>query len=127
MASKKRNIQHFMNTKTQNNQFSKVHIKPAEHKSLRNLFEDPNIYVIDSSTSSNVGRYFNHSCQPNVFVQNVFVDTQDPRFPWITHFALKNISAGSELTWDYAYEIGSMKGKKLQCYCEAQNCRGRLL
>lgn len=25
-----------------------------------------------------------HSCMPNVFVQNVFVDTHDLRFPWVS-------------------------------------------
>jgi len=28
-----------------------------------------------------------HSCSPNVFVQNVFVDTHDLRFPWVAFFA----------------------------------------
>ena len=30
---------------------------------------------------------FQHSCFPNAFVQNVFVDTHDLRFPWIAFFA----------------------------------------
>jgi len=30
-----------------------------------------------------------HSCDPNVFVQNVFVDTHDLRFPWVAFFALQ--------------------------------------
>ena len=28
----------------------------------------------------NIGRYLNHSCDPNVFVQNVFVESHDLRF-----------------------------------------------
>ena len=28
-----------------------------------------------------------HSCEPNIFVQNVFVDTHDLRFPWVAFFA----------------------------------------
>ena len=28
-----------------------------------------------------------HCCKPNVVVQNVFVDTQDLRFPWVAFFA----------------------------------------
>ena len=31
--------------------------------------------------------YLQHSCSPNVFVQNVFVDTHDLRFPWVAFFA----------------------------------------
>lgn len=30
-----------------------------------------------------------HSCTPNLFVQNVFVDTHDLRFPWVAFFASK--------------------------------------
>lgn len=30
-----------------------------------------------------------HSCIPNLFVQNVFVDTHDLRFPWVAFFASK--------------------------------------
>lgn len=32
---------------------------------------------------------FQHSCSPNLFVQNVFVDTHDLRFPWVAFFASK--------------------------------------
>ncbi|KAI9552321.1 hypothetical protein GHT06_022686 [Daphnia sinensis] len=70
-------------------------------------------FVIDARNIGNIGRYFNHSCEPNIFVQNIFVDTQDLRFPW--------------LTWDYGYQIDSVPGKKLYCYCGAKNCRRRLL
>ncbi|CAG9577174.1 unnamed protein product [Danaus chrysippus] len=68
-----------------------------------------------------------HSCMPNVFVQNVFVDTHDPRFPWVSFFALRAVRAGAELTWNYNYDVGSVPGKVLYCYCGAPTCRGRLL
>lgn len=77
--------------------------------------------------SGNIGRYFNHSCNPNVFIQNVFVDTHDLRFPWVTFFAMGFIKAGSELTIDYNYEIGSVPGKVIECKCGASNCRKRLI
>jgi histone-lysine N-methyltransferase SETDB1 len=70
---------------------------------------------------------FQHSCSPNVFVQNVFVDTHDLRFPWVAFFALTYIHAGTELTWDYNYDVGSVPGKVLHCYCGSNDCRGRLL
>lgn len=82
---------------------------------------------MDAKSQGNLGRYLNHSCSPNVFVQNVFVDTHDLRFPWVAFFADKMIRAGGELTWDYSYEIGSVPGKVLYCYCQSQDCRGRLL
>ena len=38
-----------------------------------------------------------------------------------------HIRAGTELTWDYNYEVGSVPGKVLYCYCGSAECRGRLL
>lgn len=37
------------------------------------------------------------------------------------------VRAGTELTWDYNYEVGSVAGKVLYCYCGSSECRGRLL
>ncbi|CAK1546469.1 unnamed protein product [Leptosia nina] len=55
----------------------------SKYKSVRTLFgEDEACYIMDAKVQGNIGRYLNHSCCPNVFVQNVFVDTHDPRFPW---------------------------------------------
>ncbi|KAK9496810.1 hypothetical protein O3M35_012964 [Rhynocoris fuscipes] len=96
--------------------------------SVRQLFgKDEAPYVMDAKTAGNIGRYFNHSCDPNVHVQSVFVDTHDLRFPWIAFFSQKYIKAGTELTWDYRYEPGKVPGKRLICYCGAANCRKRLL
>ena len=68
-----------------------------------------------------------HCCKPNVFVQSVFVDTHDLRFPWVAFFAMNYIRAGTELTWDYNYHIDSVPGRKLYCHCGAKECKGRLL
>ncbi|XP_063372227.1 uncharacterized protein LOC134660417 [Cydia amplana] len=100
----------------------------SKYKSVRTLFgKDEACYIMDAKVQGNIGRYLNHSCTPNVFVQNVFVDTHDPRFPWVAFFALSQIRAGTELTWNYNYDVGSVPGKVLYCYCNAPNCRGRLL
>ncbi|XP_035702151.1 histone-lysine N-methyltransferase SETDB1 isoform X1 [Folsomia candida] len=102
--------------------------KTKVRRPLREYFgEHDECYIMDAKTTGNIGRYFNHSCEPNIFVQNVFVDTHDLRFPWITFFASKHIRAGSELTWDYAYEVGSIPDKVLLCQCGSPECRGRLL
>jgi len=84
-------------------------------------------YIMDAKIKGNIGRFFNHSCHPNVFVQNVFVDTHDLRFPWISFFTSTYVRAGQELCWDYGYEVGSIPGKEIYCCCGAHNCRGRLL
>ncbi|XP_064635526.1 histone-lysine N-methyltransferase eggless-like isoform X2 [Lineus longissimus] len=94
---------------------------------LRSYFGEEFCYIMDAKSIGNIGRYLNHSCTPNVFVQNVFVDTHDLRFPWVAFFALTYIRAGTEMTWDYNYEVGSVPGKVLYCYCGSADCRGRLL
>ncbi|XP_074660215.1 histone-lysine N-methyltransferase SETDB1-like isoform X2 [Tubulanus polymorphus] len=94
---------------------------------LRSFFNEEFCYIMDAKSIGNLGRYLNHSCTPNVFVQNVFVDTHDLRFPWVGFFSLQLIRAGTELTWDYNYEVGSVPGKVLYCYCGSAECRGRLL
>lgn len=94
----------------------------------RSLFLDgTSCYIMDAKSMGNIGRYLNHSCTPNVFVQNIFVDTHDLRFPWVAFFAGQYIRAGTELTWDYNYEVGSVPDKVLYCYCGSPMCRGRLL
>ncbi|RXN16920.1 histone-lysine N-methyltransferase SETDB1-B-like protein [Labeo rohita] len=116
-------------------------------KNTRQFFDgEESCYIIDAKLEGNLGRYLNivhnyyvyirssspafvpqHSCSPNLFVQNVFVDTHDLRFPWVAFFASKRIRAGTELTWDYNYEVGSVEGKELLCCCGSTECRGRLL
>ncbi|XP_075897044.1 histone-lysine N-methyltransferase SETDB1-B [Nelusetta ayraudi] len=98
------------------------------HRNTRLFFDgEESCYIIDAKLEGNLGRYLNHSCSPNLFVQNVFVDTHDLRFPWVAFFASKRIRAGTELTWDYNYEVGSVEGKVLLCCCGSTECRGRLL
>ncbi|XP_078348189.1 histone-lysine N-methyltransferase SETDB1-like isoform X2 [Oculina patagonica] len=99
----------------------------SKRLSTRLMFGEEHCYVIDAKAYGNCGRYLNHSCSPNLFVQNVFVDTHDLRFPWVAFFTQQNVAAGTELTWDYAYEVDSVKGKVLHCYCGSAECRGRLL
>ncbi|XP_003747828.1 histone-lysine N-methyltransferase eggless [Galendromus occidentalis] len=102
--------------------------KRLDGNALRQLyFGNGDSYVMDALDGGNIGRYFNHSCDPNIFVQNVFVDTHDIRLPWLGFFTDRLIKAGEELTWDYRYEVGSVKGKRLLCYCNSANCRKRLL
>ncbi|KAH8370976.1 hypothetical protein KR093_005843, partial [Drosophila rubida] len=100
----------------------------VRENSVRRLFgKDEAPYIMDAKTTGNLGRYFNHSCAPNLFVQNVFVDTHDLRFPWVAFFSANHIRSGTELTWNYNYEVGVVPGKVLYCQCGAANCRIRLL
>uniref|UniRef100_A0A674CQE9 SET domain bifurcated histone lysine methyltransferase 1a n=1 Tax=Salmo trutta TaxID=8032 RepID=A0A674CQE9_SALTR len=93
----------------------------------RHFFDgEESCYVIDAKLEGNVGRYLNHSCQPNLFAQNVFVDTHDLRFPWVAFFASKRIRAGTELAWDYKCELGVKRSSRvLNCRCDPE-CREKL-
>jgi SET domain-containing protein len=72
-----------------------------------------------------VARFVNHSCDPNLFVQNVHVHRHDLRWPVICLFALRAIPAGEELTYDYNYvnERAGLDGEeRTPCTCGAANC-----
>ncbi|XP_038050695.1 histone-lysine N-methyltransferase SETDB1-like isoform X2 [Patiria miniata] len=101
--------------------------KKAQVIRTRSFFGETSGHVMDAKFIGNLGRYLNHSCSPNLFVQNVFVDSHDLRFPWVAFFAKKYVRAGAELTWDYNYDVGSVPGKSLICLCGSHECRGRLL
>jgi len=101
---------------------------PSKQPSTRSLYGPENeLFIIDAKSIGNVGRYMNHCCSPNLFVQNIMVDTHDLRFPWVAFFAQQNIPAYTELTWDYNYEVGSVPDKVLHCKCGSKHCKGRLL
>ena len=38
-----------------------------------------------------------------------------------------NLKAGTELTYDYRYIIGSLPDRIILCYCKSTNCQLRLL
>lgn len=100
---------------------------PSKRWSIAKYIGQDKVYTLDAKVSGNIGRYLNHSCSPNVFVQNVYVDTHDLSLPWVAFFAAQRIKAGSELCWDYAYTVGSVPGKEIKCHCGSTNCRRRLL
>lgn len=54
---------------------------------------------IDPRCIGNVGRFINHSCDPNLFMVLVRVNHQVPR---LALFARKDIHPGDELTFDYS-------------------------
>ncbi|XP_077519248.1 histone-lysine N-methyltransferase eggless-like isoform X2 [Amblyomma americanum] len=101
--------------------------QPPRLPSTRSFFNEEYCYIMDAKNCGNIGRYLNHSCSPNVFVQNVFVDTHDLRFPWVSFFAARYIRAGVELTWDYNYDVGSVPERVMYCHCGSLECRGRLI
>ncbi|KAM6140955.1 LOW QUALITY PROTEIN: histone-lysine N-methyltransferase SETDB2 [Pterocles gutturalis] len=93
---------------------------------LKNANEE-SIYVLDATKEGNVGRFLNHSCCPNLFAQSVFVETHNRSFPWVAFFTNRHVKAGTELTWDYGYEAGSVPETEISCQCGVQKCRKKSL
>lgn len=42
---------------------------------FEDYFGDNALFIVDAQQAGNIGRFLNHSCDPNVFVQMVMVDT----------------------------------------------------
>lgn len=79
----------------------------------------------DASRIGSVARFVNHCCEPNLFVQSVFIE-YSRRVHRIALFAARDILPYEELTYDYGYVVGSVEGKTLRCLCGAPSCRGYL-
>uniref|UniRef100_H3CM86 SET domain bifurcated histone lysine methyltransferase 2 n=1 Tax=Tetraodon nigroviridis TaxID=99883 RepID=H3CM86_TETNG len=84
-------------------------------KTLKRVFTETDVSILDASKEGNVGRFFNHSCRPNLFVQNVFTDSHDPAFPLVAFFTSSVVKAGTELTWDYSSAAGQTQ--EVPCLC----------
>lgn len=82
---------------------------------------------VDATESDCIARYINHSCQPNLFMLPVRVDSI---IPTLALFAARIIENGEELSFDYSGTDGdetSSDGQdKVPCYCDSPNCRGYL-
>lgn len=70
-------------------------IAVREHAGVDSITET----FVDPAMAGNVGRFLNHSCQPNLFMQPVRVHSVVPR---LALFAGRNIDAQEELTFDYS-------------------------
>jgi SET domain-containing protein len=88
------------------------------------LFSVEDDVIVDAGVGGNAARFINHSCEPNC---EAVID-EDGR---IFVEALRDIPAGEELTYDYAYErTGRFRAsywKTYACRCGARHCRGIIL
>ncbi|XP_037034583.1 probable histone-lysine N-methyltransferase set-23 [Bradysia coprophila] len=74
---------------------------------------------IDAGIKSNIGRYLNHSCDPNCEILSVRIDGPVPK---LAIFARKDIFAGEELCFDYG-DVKSKLSDMQQCLCGTSKCR----
>jgi len=101
-----------------------------------------NCYVVDGEKMGGVTRFINHSCEPNCRQFTVSYNKHDLRVYDLAFFALEDIPAGRELTFDYVDpneeeedEIVRKREEaandpsnidKIRCNCGATKCRGYL-
>jgi hypothetical protein len=66
-------------------------------------------------------RWFNHSCDPNSFVDSKWDPEASTMRAWWT--ARRDIEVGEEITYDYAFiaEVAE------RCYCGSERCRGLIV
>lgn len=83
-------------------------------------------YAVDAKWYGNVSRFINHSCDPNLEKRTVFVESHDPHLSRLAFFANSLIPKNTELSYDYGYYKGNVKGKHRKCLCGAETCRGDL-
>ncbi|XP_043964639.1 histone-lysine N-methyltransferase NSD3 isoform X5 [Gambusia affinis] len=76
--------------------------------------------VIDAGPKGNSSRFMNHSCSPNCETQKWTVNG-DVR---IGLFALCDIDAGTELTFNY--NLHCVGNRRMSCHCGSDNCSGFL-
>lgn len=75
--------------------------------------------VIDSYRMGNEARFVNHSCEPNCEMQKWSVNGVYR----VGLFALKDISSGTELTYDYNFHSFNTEEQQA-CKCGSEGCRG---
>ncbi|CAG9465087.1 unnamed protein product [Pedinophyceae sp. YPF-701] len=73
--------------------------------------------VIDACQKGNLGRFVNHSCEPNCETQKWNVGGEMA----IGFFALRDIAAGEEITFDYNFE--RYGDRPVRCLCGSASCR----
>lgn len=75
--------------------------------------------VIDGHRMGGDGRFVNHSCSPNCEMQKWSVNGQFR----MALFALRDIHAGEELTYDYNFSLFN-PAEGQECKCGSEMCRG---
>ncbi|CAL8111892.1 unnamed protein product [Orchesella dallaii] len=90
--------------------------KYYESKSIGCYMFRINDQVIDATMKGNAARFINHSCEPNCEAKAVKISGK----AHILIFALRRVSRGEELTYDYKFE---KEEEKIPCTCGSKHCR----
>ncbi|KAM9410046.1 histone-lysine N-methyltransferase SETMAR isoform 2-T2 [Pholidichthys leucotaenia] len=120
---------------TQRSEENNYIIAIREHAGMSSTTET----FVDPARVGNVGRFLNHSCQPNLFMLPVRVHSVIPR---LALFAGRDIGAHEELTFDYSGGYSNQRPAELlatgsdaaaedsrteglqrkACHCGSNNC-----
>ncbi|KAH1005188.1 hypothetical protein HUJ04_006218 [Dendroctonus ponderosae] len=83
---------------------------------------------IDPTVYGNIGRYINHSCDPNC---SMIITRIHDNIPVLGIYACRDIKTGEELSYDYGISdlsggVGELEPNRTKCLCGSTNCRGFL-
>ncbi len=89
--------------------------RKKKHDAIENkyLFELNGRWTIDGSVRENIARYINHACRPNA------ESDVRPRKRKVVIRAIKNISPGEEINYDYGTDYFKAYLKPIGCKCDA--------
>ncbi|CAD6885106.1 unnamed protein product [Tilletia caries] len=91
--------------------------------------------VLDAGMKGSVIRFANHSCSPNCYVMKWTICGTDEQLTaefQIGMYALRDIEAGEELTYDYGWSefrpkaVSAEVTAPIKCLCGASTCTGTL-
>lgn len=94
--------------------------------------EEENMKVIDGRKFGSATRFMNHSCNPNCKIVPVCTTNHADEYLYnLAFFAYRDISPGTELTFDYNQGEENTTPQKIdpeavQCLCGEVKCRGQL-
>lgn len=86
------------------------------------LFRVDENTVIDATKKGGIARFINHCCEPSCTAKIIKVGGKRR----IVIYALRDIAANEELTYDYKFEREIDAEERLPCFCGAPSCKGFL-
>lgn len=86
------------------------------------LFRIDENTVIDATKKGGIARFINHCCNPSCTAKIIKVDGKKR----IVIYALRDVDANEELTYDYKFERETNDNERIPCLCGAPGCKGYL-
>lgn len=86
------------------------------------LFRIDENNVIDATKKGGIARFINHCCSPSCTAKIIKVGGMKR----IVIYALRDIEANEELTYDYKFERETNDDERIRCLCGAPGCKGYL-